>query len=150
MASISRVSWLIQEFRSFFEIIFGNRSCTWVLALIMNNFFELVWCENSLRYLVIPESDCDVPTGSATVNAFGSAIASSREPNQSTAGFLPNSSEMGSQWVPPLQTVDVHGFQIDGMVYVGTVLRSVSGQGIEPSLINPVLSLTLSNVENFH
>ena len=49
-------------------------------------------------------------------------------------------------WIPPGSQVEIHGYELpDGMIYVGSHLGQVSGNGIEPALINPNLPVLNSS-----
>jgi hypothetical protein len=53
----------------------------------------------------------------------------------------PASPNVEAEWYPRSHPNHVHGYQIDGMVYWGASLVAVKGEGIEPALINPSLSV---------
>jgi hypothetical protein len=46
-----------------------------------------------------------------------------------------------AEWHPRSRIIEVNRYQIEGMVYVGTCLPAVKGQGTEPALINPRLRM---------
>jgi uncharacterized tellurite resistance protein B-like protein len=50
-----------------------------------------------------------------------------------------------SCWVPPGETVEVAGYKIPGMVYVGDTLPMIGRYGVEPSLIRPMLKAKSRN-----
>jgi hypothetical protein len=104
----------------------------------MENCFELLWCEESCRYITVPESEDDVYTGSAPAVTLGSSAVADAPGLGCTIG-VPPYSRTENLWYPGSQTIDVHGYRTAGMVYVGTGLRSVKGEGIEPALIDPYL-----------
>jgi hypothetical protein len=48
-------------------------------------------------------------------------------------------------WVPPGETVEVAGYKIPGLVYVGDNLPMIGRYGVEPSLIRPILAAKSRN-----
>ena len=108
-----------------------------VFTLNMENCFELQWCEESHRYIIVPESDGDAHTRSApTVRLASSAVADA--PRLGCTIGVPLYSRTENLWYPGSQTVEVQGYRIPGMVYTGTTLRAMKGEGIEPALITPI------------
>lgn len=58
----------------------------------------------------------------------------------------PSSRPLEGRWIPPGCAVEVCGHRINGgMVYVGAHLPQISGNGIEPALINPSLPVLESS-----
>ena len=52
---------------------------------------------------------------------------------------IANLQNSDARWYSSSQTLEVHGYRINRMVYAGTRLAAVNGQGTEPALINPLL-----------
>jgi uncharacterized tellurite resistance protein B-like protein len=98
----------------------------------MTKYYEIEWCEEELRYRSVPENGCDVPNASASTEV---AVELSLWPK-------PGSLNAAAHWYPKSRIIDVHGYQIQGMVYLGTALTAVKREGIEPALINPLLRVS--------
>ncbi len=99
---------------------------------------DIVWCETEQRFRLIPISGPAIPDASpSTKPADYHVVPHSQWPNQ----IVP---EPAGCWYSPSQTVDVHGYKIGGMVYVGTRLYSLNGNSTEPALIDPSLPVRSS------
>jgi TerB N-terminal domain len=104
----------------------------------MRKYYEEDWFDKALRSddestssVGDEEEDDETLDGAFTFRIGRSPMAT------------PQSSD--AQWYPRSQTVEVHGYRINGMVYVGTRLSAVNGQGAEPALVNPLLPVHRSS-----
>jgi hypothetical protein len=97
----------------------------------MAKCYDIQWSEEEQRYRSVPENGFGIPSEPAwTEFAVGYAVEPSLRPK-------PDSLNTTGRWYPKSQTIDMNGYQIEGMVYFGTGLSAVHGHGIEPALINP-------------
>jgi hypothetical protein len=106
----------------------------------MAEYMENEWSQEGRRFagFRIPERRdlAPVPTGDPMVPVVWPSAGV-----QFIHERKPASLNVEAEWYPRSRPNHVHGYQIDGMVYWGATLAAVKGEGIEPALLNPLLSV---------
>jgi hypothetical protein len=109
----------------------------------MSKYFESDWFQDALRCRNRTENHFhELDELEPSENTHGDAFEFSRETINQPRWATGNHK---AQWYPKSRIIELHGYRIEGMVYFGTGLTAVKGQGSEPALINPFLKAYTPN-----